>query len=827
MGNNTWNVTVFEGSFPQTIRCDGSNSCQDISKLIMRYNYTYTPTDNYSGGIYCTAFGSCSESNIYMLPMESSSSGNIDSSYDTYINTNTWLSLYCTGNRACVELSIKNAKYVYCTGYQACLHIDIMDVESIFVFGSEAISSGSTSLLSNVRSNLYCGTTNACTDVNVLNVSNVYAYGYQSLIDSTVYNVSGSIVAIGYQAMVNTQISNNYSSSGHSYQAKLECNGRQSCENTTITGISNITVNGYNGLNNAIITSQVNTNFNICLHSNYTNTQIMYDSDTNNVFELIVNNDMNQNSTIYCNSTDICYIRCQSSNACQKVHLYCFGVCLISCDYTCPNIVRSQTLAGNGNVSQSNIIYDTSNSIVIVSNHCYAAKTSTTLDLYAVTTDSPDDKLKLIEWIQQIPIEGVIILCCICICVSVCCFAFGVLANSRKNKQSKGKTVCDSSNEKRHRDVSSKTDVHKESKRDKDANNLEKEREKQSDKENKFKEKKAKDKNDTSIAMEKQLAVNLFKLNVDDHDNVNIRQKRNDTLTISDEKDYMTDSEQLYENPNNNTNNSNKNNKTRTGGRKSSAPHKQGIDSADVQQQNKEKKSRNDNHDGEAAAGNGGELPHVLSLSSNNKPAIRRRGNAGAGSAIFGEKMPSDFSMLDMNNTIHSLSNPTLHSIQLEGKLGSLRSTKLHNNNSSAAMIHINASGHRQNINSNINLSNINGNVNGNVNASLRSIPSADGYESSLLFGDYDTRGAHGHGHSVRRVVSVDATSPNSTDKGDWTRILKNDYHDVSDADLKAISIALNNIDNKNDKANANENKNEDESHEEKDKSNVNIVYHD
>ena len=35
---------------------------------------------------------------------------------------------------------------------------------------------------------------------------------------------------------------------------------------------------------------------------------------------------------IYCNSTDICKIGCQSSSACTKLYLHCFGTCYVDCD---------------------------------------------------------------------------------------------------------------------------------------------------------------------------------------------------------------------------------------------------------------------------------------------------------------------------------------------------------------------------------------------------------------------------------------------------------------------------------------------------------------
>ena len=54
--------------------------------------------------------------------------------------------------------------------------------------------------------------------------------------------------------------------------------------------------------------------------------------------------------TIYCNSTDACYINCQSKFACDNLYLYCQGRCYVSC-WT-PNVNTT-----SNNTDCVNIVY--------------------------------------------------------------------------------------------------------------------------------------------------------------------------------------------------------------------------------------------------------------------------------------------------------------------------------------------------------------------------------------------------------------------------------------------------------------------------------------
>ena len=51
-----------------------------------------------------------------------------------------------------------------------------------------------------------------------------------------------------------------------------------------------------------------------------------------NTFTAYINGTNDDFYDIYCNSTDICKIACQSSFSCSTLRLYCSGSCFVSCD---------------------------------------------------------------------------------------------------------------------------------------------------------------------------------------------------------------------------------------------------------------------------------------------------------------------------------------------------------------------------------------------------------------------------------------------------------------------------------------------------------------
>ena len=105
-----------------------------------------------------------------------------------------------------------------------------------------------------------------------------------------------------------------------------------SCAGSNIRGIgSSIRVDGDNAMYGAQIISE---------------TYFSTNGANNELFIYINGTNFNSNLTnsIYCNSSDICKISCQSQYACSTFEIYCYGQCQIDCDFQnngteCPNII--------------------------------------------------------------------------------------------------------------------------------------------------------------------------------------------------------------------------------------------------------------------------------------------------------------------------------------------------------------------------------------------------------------------------------------------------------------------------------------------------------
>ena len=91
---------------------------------------------------------------------------------------------------------------------------------------------------------------------------------------------------------------------------KVICDGDKCLYDATIrNNVNSIVVNGDNGLSGSIIITE-----------SYGETIISINGTNDDIFY------------IYCNSTDECFIDCQSSNSCSKLFLYCFGNCYVKCN---------------------------------------------------------------------------------------------------------------------------------------------------------------------------------------------------------------------------------------------------------------------------------------------------------------------------------------------------------------------------------------------------------------------------------------------------------------------------------------------------------------
>ena len=62
------------------------------------------------------------------------------------------------------------------------------------------------------------------------------------------------------------------------------------------------------------------------------NATVISQVENGNIFIAYINGTNDNLYDIYCNSTDICKIACESSYACSTLRLHCFGLCFVSCD---------------------------------------------------------------------------------------------------------------------------------------------------------------------------------------------------------------------------------------------------------------------------------------------------------------------------------------------------------------------------------------------------------------------------------------------------------------------------------------------------------------
>ena len=93
--------------------------------------------------------------------------------------------------------------------------------------------------------------------------------------------------------------------------------GQSCCDSTRISNVTTIIINGDSVMSDSVIKSNGND------------------------IELLINGSSNKNNNLYCNSSDSCYIYCQSITSCEYLDIYCFGQCFVDCSgpsYYCPSV---------------------------------------------------------------------------------------------------------------------------------------------------------------------------------------------------------------------------------------------------------------------------------------------------------------------------------------------------------------------------------------------------------------------------------------------------------------------------------------------------------
>ena len=282
----------------------------NISVLIDTNNSRYVGTTSQNKvGIRCDSDDACNagnggsivamNANIYVTALLATGStaitiatGNDSNKY----NGTTEYDIICTGGNSCDSNYIKNGNNLYCNGYESCENsLLISHFNSIYGYGSNAIEYSIIKYINNI----YCGGYQSCQLTRITNVfNNIYASNYQVLYQSIINHVENCIIGAGYQALYQSTISN---------VSNVYCISTRSCEDSTIRDVhDSIYANGENALRNSeIISSTV-------IHSNNSNTLYIYINGTNDGY-----------FDIQCTARDICYIECQSSQACTNLKLYC------------------------------------------------------------------------------------------------------------------------------------------------------------------------------------------------------------------------------------------------------------------------------------------------------------------------------------------------------------------------------------------------------------------------------------------------------------------------------------------------------------------------
>ena len=233
-------------------------------------------------------------------------------------------SIYCNGRDSCVTTTITGSNNVYCLAADACDGAVIRNVgNSVYGYGEESLFSAD---IQNVKNSVFCVSGDSCVLANVANISTMYAIGDKSFESGTLTNVNKIAYFIGLEIASSSIITN---------VEKILASGNRALYSAKITGFRELKINSTNGLSISTIITGYDSSYN-------------YNSTNDDVIVIIAgDNEFPYN--VYCNQSDNCLIKCQSTNACSMMSLYCFGNCSVECDeksvegISCPN--------ANGNTS--------------------------------------------------------------------------------------------------------------------------------------------------------------------------------------------------------------------------------------------------------------------------------------------------------------------------------------------------------------------------------------------------------------------------------------------------------------------------------------------
>ena len=295
-------------------------------------------TQDYGVAIRCDAYDACAVwDNRFMLAQDGTyGAGNVygtaeygitgGNGYRGIVRTSGDYDIICSGLSGCSNVYLKNAKNLYGTGDYCGRDVQLVsNIENVYAYGRMAFYSV---LFVNID-NLFIHGDKACDQAIIRNVfNNIYINGDNGLAFANVSNVKISIYAMGYEALLQSDVFN---------VSNVYCLAKESCEHSTLIGIHNkIYAFGENALRYSTIISNSNfdNNGNLVVHINGTN---------------------NDDFDIYCNVTDICIIKCQSTDACTNLNLHCGGNssstsrCYVSCDdaggINCPQSGYYQSLS--------------------------------------------------------------------------------------------------------------------------------------------------------------------------------------------------------------------------------------------------------------------------------------------------------------------------------------------------------------------------------------------------------------------------------------------------------------------------------------------------